>query len=80
MLGCNKLRNQTLEATLQLTKSILLAFISFNRSRRDKRVCEVHVQFIAKPKGKRPFGRRKFRWKGNMIVGFKEIKKYIFNP
>jgi hypothetical protein len=50
MLGCNKLRNQTLEATLQLTKSVLLVFISFNRSGRGKRVCEMHVQFYRKTK------------------------------
>jgi len=34
---------------------------------------EMHMQFIAKPKRNRPFGRPKFRWKGNMIEGFKEI-------
>ena len=36
-------------------------------------MCEVHKQFIAKPKGKRPFGRPKFRWKCNMKVGLKDI-------
>ena len=35
-------------------------------------MCEMHMQLIAKPKGKRTFGRPKFRWKDNMIVGFKE--------
>lgn len=41
-------------------------------------MCGMYIQFIEKPKGKRLFDRLNLRWKGNMIVTLKEIKKQCF--